>query len=323
MMIKNNNGSRQVNGYIKKFLVLVFVVLLSGCNLIHNQKQIDGYFIDSNELLAKGYTFERVEIRRFLEVNEVFSVSSEEELALLIMKNFENNTVRTNYISEEDLSLQHVYLFIETLLPDSFYLQAGRVVYSDPLGSESIPTRFVDVVIDNDRFQQSTLASERIIEELSLNGLSDRNKVKAIHDYIILNAAYDEPLLELDISTYQNHPSFTPYGIYYLNTAVCSGYARAFMQLTRLVNIPSVMVSSQNMNHAWNMVYVDGEWLFLDVTWNDPIPDREGRVLYTYYLKSLEQFKAKGHHFFDLGSDQTLGIDQVIEYANFAFAMND
>jgi hypothetical protein len=309
--------------YIKTSIVLLLLFSLSGCGLFYNQKQLDGYLIETNELLARGYTFERIEIRRFLDVEEVFSISSEEELSLLIMKNFEKNNLRTSYVSDVELSLQHVYLYIETLLPDSFYLQAGRVVYSDPLGGESTPTKFVDVVIDQDRHQQSVFATESIINDLNLDGKSDRDKVKAIHDYIILNTRYDEPLLELDISTYQNHPSFTPYGVYYLNTAVCSGYARAFMQLTRLADIPSIMVSSQNMNHAWNMVYVDGEWLFLDATWNDPIPDREGRVLYTYYLQSLDQFKASGHHFFDLASEQTLGIDQVIQFADFAFVMHD
>ena len=309
--------------YFKTSIVLLLLISLSGCGLFYNQKQLDGFLIEPNELLARGYTFERVEIRRFLDVEEVFSISNEEELALLIMKNFEKNSLRTNYISESELSLQHVYLYIETLLPDSFYLQAGRVVYSDPLGSESSPTKFVDVVIDQDRLQQSVLAAESIISDLNLVGKSDRDKVKAIHDYIILTTGYDEPLLELDISAYQNHPSFTPYGVYYLNTAVCSGYARAFMQLTRLVDIPSIMVSSQNMNHAWNMVYIDDEWLFLDATWNDPIPDREGRVLYTYYLQTFDQFKTLGHHYFDLASDQTLGIEQVRRFADFAFAIND
>jgi hypothetical protein len=319
-MIKLMNKSKH---YFKTAIVLLLLISLSGCGVFYNQQQLDGFLIESNELLAKGYTFDRIEIRRFLDVEEVFSISNEEELALLIMKNFEKNNLRTNYISQTELSLQHVYLYIETLLPDSFYLQAGRVVYSDPLGNESSPTKFVDVVIDQDRHQQSILAAESIISELNLDGKSDRDKVKAIHDYIILNTGYDEPLLELDISAYQNHPSFTPYGVYYLNTAVCSGYARAFMQLTRLVGIPSIMVSSQNMNHAWNIVYVENEWLFLDATWNDPIPDREGRVLYTYYLQSFDQFKALGHHYFDLASDQTLGIDQVLRFADFAFVMND
>lgn len=313
----------KIQHYLKTAIVLLLLISLSGCGLFYHQRQLDGFIIESNELLARGYTFDRIEIRRFLDVEEVFSISSEKELALLIMKNFEKDSLRTNYISETDLSLQHVYLYIETLLPDSFYLQAGRVVYSDPLGSESTPTKFVDVVIDQEKYQQSILAAESIIHDLNLDGMSDRDKVKAIHDYIILTTAYDEPLLDLDISEYQNHPSFTPYGVYYLNTAVCSGYARAFMQLTRLVGIPSIMVSSQNMNHAWNLVFVDNEWLFLDATWNDPIPDREGRVLYTYYLQTFEQFEALGHHYFDLASDQTLGIDQVLRFADFAFAMND
>ena len=36
--------------------------------------------------------------------------------------------------------------------------------------------------------------------------------------------------------------------------------------------------------HAWNLVKLDDEWFSLDVTWDDPVPDVEGRVKYGYFL---------------------------------------
>ena len=40
------------------------------------------------------------------------------------------------------------------------------------------------------------------------------------------------------------------------------------------------------MNHAWNHVYIDDAWKFLDVTWNDPNvdPHNPNAVRYTYFL---------------------------------------
>ncbi len=304
-------------------IALIFITLvLSGCSIVYQEQEVESYIVDTSELLASGYSFDKVSVRRFLEVEELYSVDDEQELALLVLKNFEKGELTTRYISDNELSLQRVYLFVETLLYDSYYLQAGVMQYGDMFQSNQQEVRFIDVVLDENLLKSNHQYATYIVSDLSVNQLPARKQVKEIHDYIVLNTKYDEALLDLDISAYQNHPSFTPYGVYHHNVAVCSGYARAFMQLTRMMDIPSIMVSSQNMNHAWNMVYVDNEWKFLDVTWNDPIPDVQDRVLYTYYLLDYNEFVAKGHHFFDLASENTLSIEEVVDFANYAFVLN-
>lgn len=319
-MIKQSNP---IYTSIKWLVLSVFFMSLAGCSVVYQQKEIESYVVSQNDLLAKGYQFDRVSIRRFVNVEEVFSIDDEEELALLVMKNFEQGIMRTNYVSDKDLVLQRVYLFLETVLYDSFHLQAGVIAQIDPSKNDPYKTRFIDVVVDEEKLIESKNYARRIINELNIRESTQQEQIKAIHDYLVLNTEYDESLLELDISLYQDHPAFTPYGVYVTNKAVCSGYARAFIQLSAELNIPSMMVSSQNMNHAWNAVYVDGEWLFLDATWNDPVPDRKGRVLTTYYLKNLSEFKGIGHHFFDLASTQTLGIEEVLTFGEYAFAIEN
>ncbi len=46
----------------------------------------------------------------------------------------------------------------------------------------------------------------------------------------------------------------------------CGSYSSAFRFLCDAADIPCVTVSSEN--HAWNEVYVDGQWLTVDVTFN-------------------------------------------------------
>ena len=69
------------------------------------------------------------------------------------------------------------------------------------------------------------------------------------------------------------------------------------------------------MQHAWNLVYDGYEWKYIDVTFNDPIPDRQDRVLYTYYLLNEKQFLSDGKHRFDPSADNTLSADEYLEFA--------
>lgn len=51
--------------------------------------------------------------------------------------------------------------------------------------------------------------------------------------------------------------------------AVCSGYADAFQTMTSMLGMESCIMSSDSLNHSWNVVMADGVPYFVDVTWND------------------------------------------------------
>ena len=58
------------------------------------------------------------------------------------------------------------------------------------------------------------------------------------------------------------------------------------MAILREMDIPCFLVTSDEMNHAWNLVYLDGAWYHVDLTYDDPRPDRPGRVLHENFLLS-------------------------------------
>ena len=78
--------------------------------------------------------------------------------------------------------------------------------------------------------------------------------------------------------------------------AVCDGYARTARLLFLMTEIESKIVSgtARNQSHEWNLVNIVGEWYHVDITWDDPIPDVEGRVSYLYFLKN-DGYMAKTH----------------------------
>lgn len=118
---------------------------------------------------------------------------------------------------------------------------------------------------------------------------TDLQKVKTVHDWLVRNTVYDE--VNCRNGTLQKI-SYTAYGALVRKTAVCQGYSLAFERIMEEVGIPCVTVVSDELNHAWNMVQIDGEWYHVDVTRDDPVPDMKDYVNYEYFLLSDARMQA-------------------------------
>lgn len=137
--------------------------------------------------------------------------------------------------------------------------------------------------------------AREIISKIIKPGMTDLEKVKAIHDYIVLNSKYD----------YQNYLNNTIppvsrniYGIIVNKIGVCTGYAGAFNLLANMAGIESLgvygRITGSTETHIWNMIRIDGKVSYIDVTWDDTVPDIEGYVRYEYFNVSEEQM-SKNH----------------------------
>ena len=143
--------------------------------------------------------------------------------------------------------------------------------------------------------QGDDFAVANLTEDLVYGLTDDTKKIKALHDYIIKNTVYDNDSLtpgrrkKQDALTvlgtrYFTDSQYNPGGHY---LAVCEGYTLTFAALARNAGFEVRYVSSNNMSHAWNNIFINGAWRFLDLTWNDPSPDRGPSYAgYTYYLLS-------------------------------------
>lgn len=136
---------------------------------------------------------------------------------------------------------------------------------------------------------------KEIVKDNVTSGMSDFDKAKALHDYLVLNCEYD-------IVNYQNDTipaaSYTATGALVNHIAVCAGYARAYQALLTEAGISSYYVTgttASNGAHAWNIVQIDGEWYHVDTTWDDPVPDAQGRLCYTYFLRSDKYMRSHEH----------------------------
>ena len=138
------------------------------------------------------------------------------------------------------------------------------------------------------RDQQVYSKAQSIIDQIIKVDMTDYQKEKAIHDYIVLNTKYDYENLRNNTIP---DDSYRAYGVFMNGIAVCQGYAEAAYLLLNMVGVENQMVygTADNgggngpISHAWNSVKIDGNYYMLDTTWDDPVPDKEGRVNYDYF----------------------------------------
>jgi|GEM_PF-3557637 len=133
-------------------------------------------------------------------------------------------------------------------------------------------------------------AVDKILDEVIFPGMTDLEMELAIHDYIVLNCAYD--------TTYGADDTYNAYGVIVRKTAVCDGYARSFKLFMNRLGIPCQYVTGLGVNssgsseaHAWNRIQIGGEWYQVDTTWADPTPDKPGKVSYQYFNVDDATFK--------------------------------
>lgn len=137
---------------------------------------------------------------------------------------------------------------------------------------------------------------DKVIKEKLNNNMPTREKIKIIHDYIIDNAEYDK--LKYENKNDTTYKSNTAYGVLIQGYGTCNGYADAMAIFLDKLNIINYKIS--NSEHIWNLVYLDGKWYHLDLTWDDPISDvninRD-----TYFLITTSELEElnDGTHKFD------------------------
>ncbi|XP_071084718.1 uncharacterized protein [Haliotis cracherodii] len=107
---------------------------------------------------------------------------------------------------------------------------------------------------------------------------NDMDKVRAFFRWIAHNIRYDTNILKRGKCGPQDAESVLRY-----KRAVCAGFSSLFLALCRSVRIPCKVVSGiakghgldpevrvtadTDTNHAWNIVYVNGDWRPIEVTW--------------------------------------------------------
>lgn len=197
--------------------------------------------------------------------------------------------------------LKRRYNAVLNSVAESFVCTAGGSVYTYyPDGnlvqlSLGLKTNAAAMLSDYNDEKKAALSS------LFPNGAAGMTKteiVLAIHDYIAIHTRYDYASVEN--KTNDNPNMYNAYGALVNGSAVCQGYALAYMDLLREMGVDSYFVSSNNINHGWNIVNTENGWYYSDVTWDDPRHnlgdytndgDFMGICMHGYFMNTEAQLK--------------------------------
>lgn len=143
-----------------------------------------------------------------------------------------------------------------------------KKVYSD--GEITFINKYIDTFINN-----------------NLNdSMSNYDKIKVFHDFVINNTIYDEA---------NTLNSYTAYNLITTGKSICGGYSDIMAIYLDRLGITNYKITSEN--HIWNLINLDGTWYHLDATWDDPVASDGKQYLI--------------HNFFMISTEQLLSLDQV------------
>ncbi|MFW5799998.1 MAG: stalk domain-containing protein, partial [Spirochaetota bacterium] len=144
----------------------------------------------------------------------------------------------------------------------------------------------IDHLLTKNQEEDVNRRIDEVLADIIFPEMTSHEKIKAIHDFIILNTEYD--------TSYKNH---THYDALFDNKSVCNGYALLGYKMFRKsgFDVGFVEGSANGENHVWNIINLSGYKYHIDMTWNDPVPNLDYPI-YDYYMLTDKEI-SKDHQY--------------------------
>lgn len=153
----------------------------------------------------------------------------------------------------------------------------------------------IDYFYSSEQIKEINRKVNEIYNQIITPDMDTYTKILTIHNYIINNAKYDVERNNKGESTYH---SYIAYGPLIEGYATCNGYTDAMALFLEKMNIPNFKVAKtpekneEKEGHVWNAVYLENQWLHLDLTWDDPVSsDGTDYLQHKYFLITTDQLE--------------------------------
>ena len=157
--------------------------------------------------------------------------------------------------------------------PEFFWINGGfSASYSSTYVSIT-PTRTISSEEDLAQMDAEYRAAVKAIVQEAKKQPTLFDTVLYVHDILVDHTEYDRTTYET--GTASDPSCHTAYGCVIRHNAVCQGYAAAFQNIMQELGIPCSMVTgtANGGSHAWNLVMLEDDYYYMDLTWDDPVSD--------------------------------------------------
>lgn len=165
-------------------------------------------------------------------------------LSVMFFQNREMILKMDKYLSTSEEVIHEIY-------DDTIVLEAYKSGTKEGLGTEE---SFVfDKIVE-------------VLGEIITGDMTDYEKEKAVYDWLFYWVRNTGEELNPIQSSADN---FTPYGVFKSRSAICVGNATTFKLFMGALDIPCKIIhSTENGEHAWNVVQLDDEWYHVDISFD-------------------------------------------------------
>ena len=195
----------------------------------------------------------------------------------------------------EKTMIDRAFIAVNMDYPEYFWLTGASRIYITTPGNHTIIEYTPGIWMSLDDVREKRSEVQNVCDWLvaQTKEMTDYQAALYFHDAIVNYTTYDHALLESGEPTYES-ASGSAYGCFINHLAVCSGYSRAFQWLMKERGIDCFLIHGANLEsgelHEWNCANIDGEYYYIDVTWDDSInPDGSESLVYDYFCITTQE----------------------------------
>lgn len=224
---------------------------------------VDGEEVDEEDTTDSGITGEGYSFSETM--NPYYALLRDDEKSLYAQMYANLEALETSFVPCTTVSSESIELVFQSVIydhPDLFwvdnsysykYVESGEIVEIDLKYNETINS-----------FDASKEAFDNACNEIIWNAkqyTSEIEQERYVHDALI-------QMIDYDVNASLNQSA---YSAMVNHQTVCAGYAKSFQYIMNQLGYPCYYVvgTSQDEDHAWNMIYIDGTWKNVDLTWDD------------------------------------------------------
>ena len=157
---------------------------------------------------------------------------------------------------------------IEFWFDGGWYQEVVHDIYDDTDVVEAYKTGDTQGLSDEDKYVLDT-ASE-IIDSIITDDMTDYEKELAVYNWQVEYVSYDEShfaAIPSDVNV--DEYNYYPYGVLKYHSAICVGNATTFKLFMDMLDIDCMIIhSTEQGEHAWNLVKLEDDWYHVDVTFD-------------------------------------------------------